>query len=100
MKNREAAKKRTEMLKRLREAHRDTVEQTQALLKAQKKIQQQICQVIREQARTVPEVVHATGLTGYEVLWHITAMKKYGLVVETGMCGDYYLYQKVEEKGK
>ena len=100
MKNREEARKRTEMLKRLRDVHRDTVEQTQALLKAQKKIQQQICQVMREQPRTVPEVVQVTGMTGYEVLWHITAMKKYGLVVETGMCGDYYLYQKVEEKGK
>jgi predicted transcriptional regulator len=100
MKNREEARKRTEMLKRLREAHRDTVEQTQALLKNQKKIQQQICQVIRDQARTVPEVVRATGLTGYEVLWHITAMKKYGLIVETGMCGDYYLYQRAEEEGK
>jgi predicted transcriptional regulator len=100
MKNREEARKRTEMLKRLRDIHRDTVEQTQASLKTQKKIQQQICQVIREQARTVPEVAQATGLTGHEVLWHITAMKKYGLIVETGMCGDYYLYQKVEEKGK
>jgi len=100
MKTREEARKRTEMLKRLREAHRDTVEQTQALLKTQKKIQQQICQVIRDQAKTVPEVVQATGLTGYEVLWHITAMKKYGKIVETGMCGDYYLYQRVEEKRK
>ena len=100
MKNREEAKKRTEMLKRLREAHQGTVEQTQALLKAQKKIQQHICQAIREQARTVPEVSQATGLAAHEVLWHITAMKKYGLIEETGMCGDYYLYQKLEEKGK
>ena len=34
-----------------------------------------------------------SGLPAGEVLWHITAMKKYGLVVETGMCGEYYLYQ-------
>jgi predicted transcriptional regulator len=97
MKSREEARKRTEMLKRLRVTHQDTVERTQALLKSNKKIQQQICQVIRDQARTVPEVALAVGLSANEVLWHITAMKKYGRVAETGMCGDYYLYQKAEE---
>ena len=100
MKNREEARKRTEMLKRLRATHQDTVERTQALLKSNKKIQQRICQVIRDQARTVPEVAQTIGLASHDVLWHITAMKKYGLIVETGMCGDYYLYQKVEEMGK
>ena len=100
MKNKEEARKRTEMLKRLRETHRETVEQTQALLKAQKKIQQRICQTMRQQAMTVPEVAQATEIPPSEVLWHITAMKKYGRIVETGMCGDYYLYQRVEEKGK
>ena len=31
------------------------------------------------------------------VLWHITAMRKYDLVVETGKSGDYYRYALVQE---
>jgi hypothetical protein len=32
------------------------------------------------------------------VLWYMASFKKYGLIVEKGMCGDYPLYQKAEEK--
>ena len=44
MSNKEDAKKRTAMLKRLREEHQDTVERTQALLKEQNAIRKQIRQ--------------------------------------------------------
>ena len=98
--SKEDAKKRTAMLKRLREAHKDTVQRTQALLKEQKVIRRQICQAMRDAPKTVPEVAEATGLPANEVLWHITAMKKYDLVVETGMCGEYYLYQVAKESSK
>jgi predicted transcriptional regulator len=86
------------MLKRLREQHAESVARTQALYKEQRRIQQEICKIIRDNPKTVPEVAAATGLPSHEVLWHLTAMKKYGIVAETGMCGDYPLYQRVEEK--
>lgn len=89
---------RGEMLKRLREQHGDSVTRTQALYKEQRRIQQEICKIIRDTPKTVPEVAEATGLPTNVVLWHLTAMKKYGIVAENGMCGDYPLYQKVEEK--
>ncbi len=89
---------RGEMLKRLREQHGESVTRTQALYKEQRRIQQEICKIIRDAPKTVPEVAAATGLPTHEVLWHLTAMKKYGIVAENGMCGDYPLYQKVEEK--
>lgn len=89
---------RGEMLKRLREQHGDSVTRTQALYKEQRRIQQEICKIIRDTPKTVPEVAEATGLSTHVVLWHLTAMKKYGIVAENGMCGDYPLYQKVEEK--
>jgi predicted transcriptional regulator len=89
---------RGEMLKRLREQHGDTVERTQALLKEQKRVQKEICQVIRENAKTVPEIAEAVGMPTNEVLWYVASFKKYGLIVENGMCGDYPLYQKAEEK--
>ncbi len=94
-----ATRSRGEMLKRLREEHAATVERTQAFFKEQKHAQQEIYKAISEQPKTVLEVAAATGIATHEVLWHLTAMKKYGLVAETGMCSDYPLYQRlVEEK--
>jgi predicted Rossmann fold nucleotide-binding protein DprA/Smf involved in DNA uptake len=98
--SKEDAKKRTAILKRLREEHKDTVARTQALFKEQKAIRRQICQAMRDTPKSVPEVAETTGIPADQVLWHITAMKKYDLAVETGMCGEYYLYQLVEEKKK
>jgi predicted Rossmann fold nucleotide-binding protein DprA/Smf involved in DNA uptake len=95
--SREDAKARTQVLKRLREQHKETVQLTQARLKEQKAARQQICQSMRDTPKTVPEVAEMTGIPAGQVLWHIIAMKKYGLVVETGQCGEYYTYQSVEE---
>ena len=89
---------RADLLKRLREQHAESVTRTQALYKEQHAIQQKICGFIRDTPKTVPEVAAAIDLPSHEVLWHLTAMKKYGIVVESGMCGDYPLYQKVEGK--
>jgi len=94
----EAARERVELLKRLRNEHKETVERAQALLKEQKRMQQELCKAVRERPKTVPEIASETGVPAHEVLWYLTAFKKYGLVVEAGMCGDYPLYQKVEEK--
>ena len=94
--NREEAKKRGQLLKRLREEHKDSVKRTQTLLKEQKGTQQRICQSTREAPKTVPEIAELTGLPAHEVLWHVAAMKKYSRIRETGICGEYYLYQAVE----
>jgi hypothetical protein len=45
-------------------------------------------------------VVEATNLPSTEVLWHMMAMKKYDLIVEVGMEGEYYQYQLAQEKKK
>ena len=91
-------RKRSTVLKQLREQHKASVEQTQTLLKEQRAIRRQICQVLRDGPKIVPEVAAATGLPAHQVLWHITAMKKYSLVAEAGMDGSYYQYQLVEDK--
>jgi len=98
MATQQATPSRGEMLKRLREQHAKTVQRTQALLKEQKHVQQEICKVIRDDPKTVPDIATAIGMPTDKVLWYIASFKKYGLIVETGMCGDYPLYQKVEEK--
>jgi hypothetical protein len=89
---------RADMLKRLREQHAESFTRTQALYKEHRRIQQEICKMIRDTPKTVPDVAAAIALPTHEVLWHLTAMKKYGTVVENGMCGDYPLYKKVDEK--
>ena len=91
------AKQRSAALKQLREQHKDSVERTQALLKEQQAVRKQICQSLRDGAKTVPEVAAAAGLPADQVLWHITAMKKYDLVEEADMCGEYYLYRLAQE---
>ena len=95
-----SAKTRAILLKQLREQHESTVNQTRELLKEQQAVRRQICQPMRDKPKTIPEIAASTGLPAHDVLWHITAMKKYGLVVESGMCGEYYLYQRVEDKKK
>ena len=96
----EEPKKRAVLLKRLREEHKETVARSQALLKEQKAIRRQICQPMRKEPKAVPELAELTGIPADQVLWHVTAMKKYGLVVENGMCGEYYLYKMAEDKQK
>jgi len=85
------------MLKRLRTEHALTVERTQTLLKEQKQVQKLICRSIREKAKTVPEVAEEVNLPTHKVLWYLTAYRKYDLVVEEGMCGEYVLYRQIQE---
>lgn len=92
------ARERTQFLKRLREAHAGTVAQTQVLLKEQRALRQKLCQVIRAGPKTIPEIAQAAEVPAAQVLWHITAMKRYGLIVEAGQCGDYYLYGLPQEQ--
>jgi len=42
--------------------------------------------------QTVPELSEATGLTSPDVLWHVMAMKKYGMVNEHAKDGEYFRY--------
>ena len=100
MSTKQEAKKRGILLKRLREEHKETVTRTQALLKEQKAIRRQICQHMRDEPKAVPEIAELTSIPADQVLWQVMAMKKYGLVVETGMCGEFYLYQMAEGKVK
>jgi predicted transcriptional regulator len=93
----EEARQRTALIKALREQHTDTIERTQERLKEQKAIRRQMCQIMRGNPRTVPEIAEASGLPAHTVLWHVTAMKKYGRVTEAGQCGEYYQYVLTQE---
>jgi hypothetical protein len=95
--DKEAIRERTAMLKKLRDERKDSIEHTRVLLKAQQEARRKICQAMRHGSETVPEIAEASGLPAHQVLWHITALKKYDQVVETGKCGEYYRYAMVQE---
>jgi predicted ArsR family transcriptional regulator len=96
---REEAKKRTELLASLRDQHRDQVSKSQALLKEQQAARRTLQRAMQVGPQTVPQLAEATGLPAHQVLWHVTAWKKYGLVEEVGMDEDetYYLYRLLKE---
>lgn len=97
MSDRQAARARTEMLKNLRETYQESVDETQALLREQKAVRKRLRQAMAGGPKTVPQIAEGCDLPSDQVLWHVTAMKKYDEVVETGMDGEYYLYQLASE---
>ncbi len=90
-------KARTQMLKALREKFEASVETTRELLKTQQNVRRDIQKALAAEPKTVPQTAEEIGLPANEVLWHVMAMKKYGLVVESDMQGDYYTYQMAKE---
>ena len=97
MSDRDAAKKRAQVLKDLRAKHQTTVDRTQALLKEQGKIERDILKLVKEESKTVPVIASELELPTHRVLWFLTALKKYDQVVEDGMDGEYVLYKRREE---
>ena len=63
--------------------------------KAQKELvaaRKQIAKLLAEQPASVPQIAAALKMPAHEALWHVTGMRKYGKVIETGEDGDYPLY--------
>ena len=89
-----------ETLKRLRTEHQSSYVATQKLLKELQTVRKEIRQALQSGPRTVPEIAAAVGLPASQVLWQIAAMKKYGLVVETGLDENYYRYALAREAAK
>lgn len=97
MSDKAAAKKRIEMLKQVREVHKDTVEKSQAYLKDQQAFRRELQKAMKGGPKTIPEIAEAAQLPSAQVLWHVMAMKKYDLIREVGMEGEYYQYQLAKE---
>jgi len=97
MSEKEAVKKRAQILKELRAEHQTTVDRTQARLKEQGKVEREILKVIKEESMTVPTLASQIGLPTHRVLWFLTGLMKYDKVREDGMDGEYVLYRRKEE---
>ena len=61
------------------------------LLAARKSIRK----LLEGQPSTVPQIAEALNLPSDEALWHVTGMRKYGEVAESGEDGEYPLYSLV-----
>jgi predicted HTH transcriptional regulator len=94
VKSKEDVRQRTAMLIELRKQHGERIKRAQELLKTQQPVRKTLERAMRDGPHSVPQLVERTALSAHEILWHIAAMKKYGLVEETGTdkSGDYYLY--------
>jgi hypothetical protein len=97
--DKEKARQRTETMTTLRNQHSDAFKHAQALLKNQQAARKLLQQALVDGPKSVPQLAETTAIPAALVLWHIAAMKKYGLVVEVGLVedGDYYLYELPKE---
>ncbi len=59
-----------------------------------------IRKALKDGPMTVPQVAQATGIGPGDVLWTLTAMRKYGQAVEDGVEGDYPRYALPEKEVK
>ena len=98
MSAKEAVKMNAQVLKELRTIHQETVDRTQALLKEQGKVEREILKLIKDESMTVPSIASQIDQPTHRVLWFLTALKKYDLIREDGMDGEYVLYRRLEEK--
>ena len=69
-------------------------------VKATNKRKAAVKKALKDGPMTVPEVAEATGFEARDVLWTLTAMRKYGQAVEDGVDGDYPRYALPEKEVK
>jgi predicted transcriptional regulator len=100
MNDKEQKAQRAQLLKRLREERKNSVQRTMALMRDQNAIRKAIRQAMKKGPRTVPEVATATDLRARTVLWHIAAMKKHGHVSEGAMSDGYFRYELTSGRTK
>ncbi len=87
-----------EFLKRLRKERSDQVDRARELQKVKKSIRRKVKKALAGGPVTVPIVAREAEIETDTAIWHITAMKKYGLVVEDGMDGDWPLYRLADSQ--
>ena len=84
----------------LRERYGGISEELKMKTRSQTNILKNLKESIKNAYRTVPEISQETGIPSHEVLWHLMAMKKYGIVIEGDERDGYYEYTLKEEEKK
>lgn len=69
-------------------------------VKATNKRKSAVKKALKDGPKTVPELAEATGFAPRDVLWTLTAMRKYGQATEDGVDGDYPRYALPDKEVK
>lgn len=85
-----------EGLKALRQQRKASIDRARQAIKTQNRDIKAIRQVLKEGAKTVPEVAAATRLATSLALRYVATLKKYGTVAEGSKEGDYFKYELAE----
>ena len=94
-----AAHERSAMMAGLRKQRIDSFKETQLHVKVQNKIRKTLKKSLKAGPHTIPQLAEETELSKSDVLWHVSAMLRYGLVVEAGMDEDEEFYMYTLAKG-
>ena len=82
-----------EALKQLRIQRKATIARARAMIKAQNQRIAAIKSQIKDEPRTVPQIAATLGISTADVLVTISALRKYGEVLEDVKDGDYFKYR-------
>lgn len=83
-------------LKQLRQERKVWIERTKQTVKIQNAITKAIKAQLAGEPGTVPQIARALKMKTSDVLLFISALRKYGEVIEGSKDGDYFKYQLVE----
>jgi hypothetical protein len=81
-----------QMLKTARARRGESLARANARHKDWRAVRKAITAHLASGESTVPALAAAVAISPAETLWHISGMRKYGLVEEIGMAGDYPTY--------
>ncbi len=89
-----------EALALLKERHGPASEELLAWVKESARRKSAIRKALAAGPLTVPQVAEAVAISPADALWLLTAMRKYGLVAEHSVEGDYVRYALPEKEVK
>jgi predicted transcriptional regulator len=85
-----------EALKQLRKERKVFIDRARQSVKEQNKTTKAIKTELAKEARTVPEISRTLKMKTATVLMFVSALRKYGEIVEGPKDGDYFKYQLAE----
>ncbi len=88
------------LLKRLRSERKEQLAAARERNKPVAVLRRKVKKALVDGPQTVPALAAALSVTTDEVLWHVAAMRAYGLVVEDEADGDYFKYRLVQDQKK
>ena len=85
-----------EALKQLRKERKAFIDHARQAVKKQNTITKAIKTELAKEARTIPEIARALKMKTATVLMFVSALRKYGEIIEGPKDGDYFKYQLAE----